>query len=115
MPFELRVDEQTEVIKKRETLTAELCGYRVIVSTNENNTHLSIFPVDWQNGIRMGIVECYPKSVSEFDKFAEVAGDLFRAIAKELRDAGKDDLRSEYEKRSDEWQERINKEIGPRG
>jgi hypothetical protein len=107
MTFKLRVDKQTEILKRRETLSAELCGYDVIVSTDEHSTHLSIAPVYWQDGLRMGIINCYPKSVAELEKFAEVAGDLFRAIAKELREAGKDDLRTEHEKRMDEMQARF--------
>lgn len=111
MAFELRVDEQTEIRKRRETLKAEMCGYDVWVTTDEQNTHLTVSPVDWQNGIRMGIFDCYPKSVAEIEAFAEVAGDLFRAIAKEMREAGKDDLRSEWEKRSDEFREQSRKAI----
>lgn len=107
--FKLRVNESEKITERSETLTAEIMGYGVWVDTDKHLTRMSISPVNWGNPMRVGIVQLHPKTVAELEHFADIAGDLFRAIAEGLREAGKDDLRSPHEREMDEWKEQFEK------
>lgn len=106
--FKLDVQEESQRVERRETLSTVILDYDVFVVTRGGGVAtLSIAPVNWER-IRLGILRCHPKSVADIEKFAEIAGDLFRAIAKEMRKEGKDDLRCDSDKMWDDVQNKIN-------
>lgn len=106
--------EQESVRESSDWYSAEIGDYDVLLVKDENVARLSICPRNWNNGARLGILQCHPKSVGELERFAETASDLLRSIAQELREAGLDDLRGRFDIIQDELDERLNALAGDR-
>jgi hypothetical protein len=105
--FKHEVSESTEVIKKRNTYTATVEGYIVILSRDDNGlTRVSIGPKEWHS-TRMGLIEMWPKSVADIEILAAAVPGLFKAIAAGLREVGLDDLRSDVDISIDDSDRRI--------
>lgn len=74
----------------------------MLVVKSDDLTELHISPRNWNDGLRLGIIKCHPKSVGEIEQLADAAPDLLRTIAKELRELGMDDLRGRWDKLKDD-------------
>lgn len=97
MSFKHEIETEERIIETTDKYTAEINGYDVIFTFNERDgAELRIYPIK-SDRLKLGIIQCRPRSVEDLEKFAEEAGDLLKAIALELRDLGKDDLRDKYE------------------
>lgn len=96
--------EEREIVQTRDTLRAEINGFEVSVQlpTQFDSTRLSIYPPRSKDVLRLGTIECRPRSVDDLEAFANAAEDLFNAIARELRSEGLSDLRCESDKLHDE-------------
>lgn len=103
--FTQRVREQTEIRKRHETWSAEVNGYEVLFHREDDGyAELAIYRPREHPPMRLGIIECHPKSVADLEHFAAEAGALLAEVARELREAGLDDLRSASEKWQDEFE-----------
>lgn len=103
-------EEQTHT-KKSDWYSAEIGDYRVLIIMDDDVTRLSISPRNWNDGGRLAVFDCHPKSVAEIEHLAEAAPELFRAIAKEMRDSGFDDLRGKWGKMRDENEAAIERMV----
>lgn len=106
--FEHKVEESTERTKRREQWTAKIGEYDVMLTRDENDTRLNIYRYRSDgHGLRLGIIECRPRSVGDLRAFAEDAAHLFAGIAKGLAAAGLDDLRDSWERIRDDHEARV--------
>lgn len=102
MSLTKRVREEQQLISRSESHSGRYEDYEFTLHMSENRRFISVLRFNDHSYLRLGIIEFTPKSVSDIEAFAEKASDLFRTIAKELREAGFDDLRDEWDKRHDE-------------
>lgn len=102
--------ESESIVKARDEYSAVICDHDVFVSVDDDGTtSVSIAPNNWQDGLRLPMLKFHPKNVAELERLADVGPDLFRKVAAELRAIGKEDLRSKWDKMSDDTRKRWEK------
>lgn len=104
MKFKHEVREESKSVERTESYHAEHGDYNVLVTRKESHTELSIYPKDFRC-MRLGIIQCHPRTVADIEKFSLVASELFADIARSLREVGLDDLRGDFERTMDELDE----------
>ncbi len=103
MKFEKRTTEEIVRREQTEHYSAAIDGYDIIFTyKSQDGGHLQIYA--YGQGIELGICDSCPRSVDDLRRFAEVSAGLLTRIADALTEAGFEDLRSDYQKRDDEWE-----------
>ena len=110
MTFKRNVQEEKIVIQGSETLTTEIDGWDVIVSTNANGlVDVSIARITSRDRAWLPILKFWPHHVDDLDDLAASLPALLPQVAQALRDAGKSDLRSESHRHMDEFEQRVSR------
>lgn len=109
--FKHERNEEKQIIEATDTYRAKIGDYDVVLTRDEHVTKLWLSPANWNDVIRLPLFDCHPKSATELETLADALPDIFRAIVKELRESGMEDLRGKWDKWRDDMDAGLYRDI----
>jgi hypothetical protein len=114
--FKHEAREETEVVRRRESLSAEIDGFDVSVEFPDGRGagyEVSIYPIPTRNvyGQRMPGLRLHSQHVDELERVGAVLPTVLAKLADGLRARGLGDLRSDMEREHEEFMANLRREV----